>query len=549
MHRNFLFKMTIGFSLLFLTTLGLSGCGGGGSDSYTDLDAEYNSTDTQLTASGELNSLIQPETLRAWDANAGVLDDGLYETDQGERVILIDAIDTPANKDLYYLQGHIPGSIVNYSHEGVAPTTMDRNDGPFLEPHDVPDGASMDKAIQNLGITKDAVIVITTVKKNYDFCASRLFYTFRYWGFSRHNIKVLDRGLNGWEDVGGMVSTAPPANPQPSTMSVTDLPGPKSEVRTTIGQLLSLIDNGKIDGLDGEVILLDARPPNSEFTMGTADPADDVAFAFASRAGMAFDGYPRGATIVPSNPATSPIAIPNLITTSTGDYADPAAIKAAFDAAGIDGSKPIIVYCNSAASASRYFFVISEILGYEVSEFDGSMLTWTQMAAYQPGDLTYVRHDATFLSATMITKKNPEPDSETMFFQWDPATEQFVDYLTGDPVPAGSIVPGGNLAGNDTWDTIKRFEFVAFRPTVTVNDAANGQTYDAYDAVNETTLPDGVTVIGSSPFNGDWAPVVAYPSYEGPGTEALDDDSFYEGPDASNSGSAPTSSASGGGGC
>jgi len=148
------FLLMFMFAVALAAALWVAGCGGGsGSDSYDDPDADY------LSGNSE-SSLIEVATLRAWDANAGVLDDGLYVTDEGARVILVDATDTAANMTKYYIgTGHIPGALVNYSHEGGE--AMIRNDGPIAEDHDVADGAAMDKLIQNLGITKDAVVVIT----------------------------------------------------------------------------------------------------------------------------------------------------------------------------------------------------------------------------------------------------------------------------------------------------------------------------------------------------------------------------------------------------
>jgi len=521
-NKGWAIGRTVLLGLLLTSGSVLGGCSGGGESSYDDLHAEYSAGDVE-------SSLLSPQTLRAWDANAGVLDDGLYMTDQGERVVLVDVLDTTANMTNYHMQGHLPGAVVNLSHEGGE--TMDRNDGPMVEPHDVADGPAVDQMIQKLGITKDAVVVVTTTKPKYDFCSSRFFWTLQYWGFSRHNVKVLDGGLVGWKAVGGQLSTAPPVNPQPSTMSVVDLPGPRTELRTTIGELFALMDSGKINRLDGEVILLDVRPPLSKFTMGTADTSDDIAFAYASRSGMAIDAIPRGAVLIPTTSPVKPAAL-FVDGNVNGYFKSKEELKAAFDSVGIDGSKPIVVYCNSGASAARYYYVLSEILGYNVSEFDASMLTWTNLVAYQPGDLTYVRHDAVVSDTGVIS-----PDDQSRFFRWDENSNQFIDYLTGNPVPPGSIVPGGNLGGNDYWDTIKRSEFVVFRPTATVNSGTTGtQTYNP------------VTQTGISVFNGDWAPVTTYPFYTGAGSEAQEADENYQG-GAGGAGEAPSSTSGGGGGC
>ena len=42
---------------------------------------------------------------------------------------------------------------------------------------------------------------------------------------------------------------------------------------------------------------------------------------------------------------------------------------------GIDGSKPIIVYCRIGERSSHTWFLLSKILGYDVRNYDGS---WTE---------------------------------------------------------------------------------------------------------------------------------------------------------------------------
>ena len=50
-------------------------------------------------------------------------------------------------------------------------------------------------------------------------------------------------------------------------------------------------------------------------------------------------------------------------------------LKKLYSDKGIDGKKTIITYCRIGERSSLTWFVLSEILGYEVKNYDGS---WTE---------------------------------------------------------------------------------------------------------------------------------------------------------------------------
>jgi thiosulfate/3-mercaptopyruvate sulfurtransferase len=58
-----------------------------------------------------------------------------------------------------------------------------------------------------------------------------------------------------------------------------------------------------------------------------------------------------------------------------GTFRPAAELKAIYDAKGINGKKKITVYCRIGERAAHTWFVLSEILGYEVKLYDGS---WTE---------------------------------------------------------------------------------------------------------------------------------------------------------------------------
>ena len=58
-----------------------------------------------------------------------------------------------------------------------------------------------------------------------------------------------------------------------------------------------------------------------------------------------------------------------------GTIKSAADLKKLYSDAGIDGSKPIIVYCRIGERSSHTWFVLAKVLGYDVRNYDGS---WTE---------------------------------------------------------------------------------------------------------------------------------------------------------------------------
>lgn len=633
------------------------GCGGGGS-SYDDLDAQYYENDSNVSA------LLDAATLKSWIDND-------YTTDDGHRVVILDClpntagvftysdteswfagnadkirtnmaeqygIDAPQYKMIASLDGagvlgHIPGALPSVSHEGYEVTP--RNDGPVVADHEVGTGSLIDQMLCRLGITKDDVLVMTTARQDYPgFCSSRLWWTLRYWGFSKEKIKVLDGGNRAYalymkanfpaeEPLAKGVVTL--ANVTPSNFSVTELPKRFFDVRISIGELIDQVDSGRTSLADddpNQVVVLDARQPPTPFYFTDADAngapdifevagytyddatqlftgnltlsellfqeidpatttpriptfsmANPLPFDPATGAawirfqwkddadpsqGMlvlplgakpaAFEGKVKGAKLVkngsPQWNVTVPVVTEAYLPGSmpSTKYAEKQTLLNAFAAAGIDGSKPIIIYCNSGALASVYAFALQEICGFEdVRTYDGSWNEWAVLTAYEPVDDTYIKnnHYTTFPdypvgipSAVIFSDRNN-------YFQWDETANWFVDAATGVSV-GSSIKLGGALYGNTTWDTVSRSENVMFRATAALNDNDTDTSGDSDDFLVKKTYVPGV----------NWPTVETYPDYDGFGDEIRYEDEDYEGSSSSTSGSdAPTAFTPVGGGC
>ena len=58
-----------------------------------------------------------------------------------------------------------------------------------------------------------------------------------------------------------------------------------------------------------------------------------------------------------------------------GTFKSAEELKAIYQAAGVDGSKPVITYCRIGERSSHSWFALSKLLGYETRNYDGS---WTE---------------------------------------------------------------------------------------------------------------------------------------------------------------------------
>ncbi|MDY0397599.1 MAG: selenite/tellurite reduction operon rhodanese-like protein ExtH [Desulfuromonas thiophila] len=341
---------------LFVGTLPLAGCGGGGgSDSYDEPDT---STNNPPVVGQTENVLIDAATLKSW------VDKGLVNNETGyEKVVILCAGGT-------YTAGHIPGAQL-WSTLGI-----DRYEGPVLSGNMVLDGPTMDAELQRCGIDERTTVVFAGSGN-----PARLYFTFRYWGFPKEKLKVLNGNQAAWTAAGYELTTVEP-NVTPSTFSVRDLPALRDDVRAALSELIVGVEEGSVQPLN---TLLN----NTEKAGGTsgifADVAGDYVIFQGSIEGVAHVGYADfyvGGS--PNNALKS---------------ADE--IRALLESYGIDGSKPIITYCRAGNAASYGFMPIDVALGWDVMVYDGS---WSQFgsltnqtgAAYVP--------DASYALPTLLSE-------------------------------------------------------------------------------------------------------------------------------------------------
>lgn len=353
MKRLMLTRRTLQFGLAGLLASGLlalAGCGGsgdGGKNSYPDPAASITTTKTP-------NALIEPATLKQW------MDEGKVNSadpSTRDRVVIV----TPATAAQYAAQ-HLPGAqLLNSSSELL----MTRLEGVGSMSSMVIDGPTMDALIQRMCIDQNTTVVFVASKGQNALNASRAYFTFRYWGFPRERLKVLNGGENGWEKAVAenswpasyaLTNVAPALGA--STFSVKDLyinngsSTANFSLRTSIGEMLATVDNinrGALAVGSNGVAILDVRGGNPAVYVQHAG-VDDFAQYTLSGAG------------------------------NTSTFKPVAELTARLASFGVNASTTQTwVYCASGLRASSPFFVLDGILGWKTSLYDGS---WGQWSAY-----------------------------------------------------------------------------------------------------------------------------------------------------------------------
>lgn len=350
-RRRMLFGL---LGIVMTSMLSLWGCGSnGGTSSYTDPNS---ATTTTKTAT----SLIEPATLKQW------IDEGKvnnFDPAGRDRVVIV----TVASAAQYAAQ-HIPGSqLLNSSTELM----MTRMEGVGTMTTMVLDGPSIDTLVKRFGIDKNTTVVFVASKDQNALNPARAYFTFRYWGFPKERLKVLNGGENAWETVAtsgnwpasyALTKVAPtvPA----STFSVKNLYNGANtanfDLRTSIGEMLSVVDKingGSLTTAATGVSILDVRGGNPTVYIQNAGVDDFNQYALSG-------------------------------TGNTSTYKSTSDILARLATFGVTSSKSMnYVYCASGLRAASPFFVLDGILGWPVSLYDGSWGQWSSYASTATANL------------------------------------------------------------------------------------------------------------------------------------------------------------------
>lgn len=401
-------------------------------------------TITEPVATATSGVLITPGILQSW------MDAGLVNAPAGaERVVILDVTALAS-----YAAGHIPGAQL-WDTAGQAVT---RVEGPAEAVNMVIPAAKMNERIQALGIDENTTIVLTSSQTS-SFMPSRAYFTFRYYGWPKSRLKVLNGYTFAWEK-SALTTTA--TDLADSTLTVQQIGNLRTDLRASLPELM--------DGIrDGRGIPVDFRGSSVAAAGSTAGVFNDDhdADGTASQAGgdadyVVFEGTMKGAkyytyTNFQMDPANGDYRFkPELI------------IRNELGAMGLTGSELMYSMCRTGYIASTGFFVLDGILGWPVMIYDGSWSQWGSLSdkADKGGQLTagspWAVDNATYMAVTNYNKsalKKVEPlnpDSAALLLKpSDAAANQIekadAEYQAVPPASTGGTsgppTAGGGSAG------------------------------------------------------------------------------------------------------
>jgi len=233
-----------------------------------------------------------------------------------------------------YERGHIKNAIKFVWHTDLVDTVN----------RDIINAKNFSKLVQKAGISDDTTVVLYGDKNNW----------FAAWGawifniYGQKDVRVLDGGRVKWEKDGRALTTAVP------TFSAGNFVATKADkaIRATlINDVLpvakkrvkaDLVDIRGADEYNGKIF---AAPGFQELSVRA--------------------GHIPGAINVPWGANVN----------ADGTFKTVAELKKLYADKGIDGKQNIITYCRIGERSSLTWFVLSEILGYNVKNYDGS---WTE---------------------------------------------------------------------------------------------------------------------------------------------------------------------------
>ncbi len=233
-----------------------------------------------------------------------------------------------------YEKSHIPNAVnFRWHTEFVDPVNRD-----------IAGQAQFQATARAAGINKDTQVVLYGDKNNW-FAAWGV-WIFRTYG--HQNVSILNGGRDKWvKDGRAMTPVVPSLRPGNFTATTAN-----TNLRAFLPDVVKIAKK-----IDKTTKLVDIRSAD-EFSGKIFAPAGFQELAIRA-------GHIPGAQNVPWSTAVAP----------DGTFRPVADLKAIYDAKGINGKKKVTVYCRIGERAAHTWFVLSEILGYDVKLYDGS---WTE---------------------------------------------------------------------------------------------------------------------------------------------------------------------------
>ncbi len=341
-------------ALASVLALTFQGCGGGGGTS------SYSTPSTTSTG-----VVVDAATVKSW------VDSGKVNGTGYDRVVILDL-----GSSADYAAGHIPGAQwVNSSS-----LYENRNEGVLTDINMVLDGPTMDALIKKYGIDQNTTIVFTSSDSTASnvipyWTVGRAYWTFRYWGFPKDRLKILNGLDAAYADQYGLTTASAPAV-TPSTYSVRDNPSFRGDLRASLMDMINFAD-----GKDYNTVVIDARGQDGDgydTKSSYSGDKDQTPGVWQPKTWVAFEGHINGSIAVNTN------FFYKTVTGKTQTYRvflSPSDMAAMLAQHGVNSTQTIIVHCRTGVIAAGAFVAIDGVLGWNVENYDGSWSQWGMLAS------------------------------------------------------------------------------------------------------------------------------------------------------------------------
>jgi len=234
-----------------------------------------------------------------------------------------------------YERGHIPGAVNVVWHTDLVDPVI----------RDIASPEAFQALVRRAGVNEDSTVVL--YGDNNNWFAAWGAWVFEIYGIA--DVRLLNGSRSLWEAEGRPLSTQT-ATPAPGDFTVTS--SRQDELRAFRDDVLAIV-NGEVDSS-----IIDIRSvAEYEGTIFAPEGFQELAI----RA-----GHIPGAVNVPWSQAVN----------ADGTFKSVEELTALYGAVGIDGSKPVVVYCRIGERSSHTWFVLHRLLGFEVAQYDGSWTEW-----------------------------------------------------------------------------------------------------------------------------------------------------------------------------
>lgn len=239
------------------------------------------------------------------------------------------ALDPARDAQADYEAGHIPGAV----YLDLANLKDDMSELPGM----LPTAEKFASRMQSLGLGDGSRIVL--YDNSLHRTAARAWFMFRMFG--ANEVAILDGGLQKWVAEGRPLEQGKVALRHRHFTVWRD----PAQVRD-LGQMKANVASGAEE-------VVDARS-EKRFTGEEGDPRGLAAGHIPGSKNLPFDR----------------------LLDADGTFKDKGELQAAFDAAGVDGAKPLVTTCGSGVTASVVLFAAALLGREDIALYDGSWSEW-----------------------------------------------------------------------------------------------------------------------------------------------------------------------------